>query len=493
MQAVLRDQTDAKAELVQELEWLLLPPETVELQGNAFALENVHDESGTVFLLLAPPAHARAHPRDWDVRVRNGKLELNRDDHYEWAELSYTGGKWGRIAAVQAFQRQTRPFSPERDGLLLSNTWGDRGRDAHLNPEFMRREIEAAARLGVDVVQIDDGWEQGITQNSARAKESKIAAWNGFWESDPNFWDVNRARFPDGLEPLIQQAREHGMKFGLWFAPDTSGDGANWERDARAILGLHRTLGVDFFKIDALKIHSPQNEANLRHFFALVARESENRVTFDLDITAEDRFGYFGLIEPGPLFVQNRYTDWHRHWPHQTLRVAWQLAHWVDPLRLRLEWLNNARHVEQYQGDPLAPALWSPDALFATVMMCSPLGWFEIQNLPERYFDEAAPLIATWKQHRHHFADGPILPIGGAPDGVAWTGFFALSADQSGGYALIFRELNPRETWEVELPFLTASGGACEVLGGKGTAKWDGRRLKIEGVEKLGFVWVRLV
>ena len=61
---------------------------------------------------------------------------------------------------------------------------------------------------------------------------------------------------------------------------------------------------------------------------------SDGRVVFDLDVTAERRPGYFGLPEIGPVFVENRYTDWGKYWPHQTLRQFWALADVVDPARL---------------------------------------------------------------------------------------------------------------------------------------------------------------
>ena len=89
---------------------------------------------------------------------------------------------------------------------------------------------------------------------------------------------------------------------------------------------------------------------------------SSGQVVFDLDVTAQTRPGYFGAMEAGPLFVENRYTDWHRYWPHQTLRNLWKLSRWVDPRRLRMEWLNHTRNTEKYANDPLAPAAWSPDA-----------------------------------------------------------------------------------------------------------------------------------
>ncbi|MDD5351210.1 MAG: hypothetical protein PHQ12_13450, partial [Chthoniobacteraceae bacterium] len=250
-------------------------------------------------------------------------------------------------------------------------------------------------------------------------------------------------------------------------------------------------LGLEFVKVDGIKLESPEGERNLRAFFQAVRAESQGNVTLDLDVTADKRFGYFGLLEPGPIFVQNRYTDWHRYWPHQTLRTAWQLAQWVDPVRLRLEWLNNLRNRTPYEGDPLAPERWRPDALFATVMFFAPLGWFEIQNLPPRYFEEATPLIRQWKRHREAIHRGNILPIGSAPDGVSWTGFVSLDEQKSGGHALLFRELNPSAAWEVEVPGAGTATRDCEVLGGEGKARLENGVLKVEIPETLRFIWVK--
>lgn len=489
IQFVLRDQTDGRAELYGEQEWLLHPSEELKLRGNAFALENTLDGSSTVFLKLAPLPDARATPSDFDLRARReGTLELNQDS-YVWKTANYGGGKWGRIAAFHALQRAVRPYDPSQDGLFTTNTWGDRHRDAHLNPEFMAREIVAGARLGADIVQIDDGWQHGTTANSSQARGA--GAWNGFWASDPNFWDVNVARFPDGLKPLFDEARSKQMSVGLWFAPDSSHQAANWERDADVLLRLHRDLGVDFFKIDALKIDGAQSEANFRQLFEKVRADSGGAVSFDFDVTAEKRFGYFGEIEPGRIFLENRYTDWHSYWPHQTLRALWQLAHVVDPVRLRVEWLNNARNADKYSGDPLAPAKYRPDALFATTMMGSPLGWFETQNLPDSYFKEAAPLIATWKAQREAMQSGTVLPVGAAPDGAAWTGFVSVGAAKTGGYALLFRELNSDAAFALEMPLVGELSGPVQVLGGDGTATLDKGILRVRVPEKLRFIWVK--
>ena len=102
-------------------------------------------------------------------------------------------------------------------------------------------------------------------------------------------------------------------------------------------------------------MHSRAGEQNLRKLFDRCLTESQGQIVFDLDVTAETRPAYFGLPTVGPIFVENRYTDWHKYWPHHTLRNLWQLAHYVDPLRLRMEFLNNTRNADKYAGDPLAP------------------------------------------------------------------------------------------------------------------------------------------
>ena len=54
---------------------------------------------------------------------------------------------------------------------------GDRSRDARINEAFLLKEIDAGAALGVDVVQIDDGWQKGRTANSARRCCSACCSW----------------------------------------------------------------------------------------------------------------------------------------------------------------------------------------------------------------------------------------------------------------------------------------------------------------------------
>ena len=483
----LQDGTDRQPELVQESEWLLSAraPE-LKASGNIFAVENALDGAGRVFLCLAPLPGARAIASDWDFKVKSdGTVLLNEKNGYPWVQTTYSGGRWGRIAAAHSLQRAIRPCDPKVHGLLMTNTWGDRARDAHLNSKFLAQEVLAAKALSVDVLEIDDGWQKGVSSNST----VKGGVWGGFWASDPNYWDVNPTRFPEDLDAIATLAHKEGIKLGLWFAPDSSKEAANWQRDANALLRLHRDLGVDFFKIDGLKISTAKSEENYRQLFATVRKGSKEPVSFDFDVTAERRFGYFGMMDG--IFVENRYTDWGSYLPHQTLRAAWTLAQWVDPVRLRMEWLNNARNTGAYRNNPLAPACYRPDTLFAITMFCSPLGWFEVQNLPSQYFTQAAPLIAKWKQHREALFGGDILPVGEVPDGVAWTGFVSIQKDRQAGYALLFRELNSLPTYQLQIPLWQAPGTKVEVLGGAGKATLEQGALSVSIPDSLGFLWVQ--
>jgi alpha-galactosidase len=493
-QVTLHDRTDVHDNLVFESTWQLSRAEPqISAVGNLFILEQRLTGRGLIVFKVAPLPHARPIKSTVDFRMLGQTCHVighgigeDTGTGYPLAILSYEGGRPGRIAALQQFQRQLRVPDESRDGKLISNTWGDRSKDGRISEAFMRKELDAAQKLGIDVVQLDDGWQKGVSGNSV----TPGGVWIGFWDRDPHFWDPHPTRFPNGLMPLAQDAHHRGLKLGLWFAPDSSNDFANWQRDANAMLNLHREHGVDNFKIDGVKMYTPAGERNLGRFVDAVLEGSGGKVVFDLDVTAAVRPGYFGLIRAGNVFVENRYTDWLRYFPHATLRNLWQLAQHVDPVRLRMEFLNHTRNANLYGDDPLAPARYRSDYLFASVMFASPLGWFEVSNLPNDYIDHVAPLIAMWKEHRAALHGGTIIPIGDAPDGTRWTGFASRGSD-GGGYLLIFRELNDQSEVTIEVPF-TGEKLTVTLLAGAGEVAVSHGRALVRIRESKQFVWVRL-
>ena len=487
----LMDQTDRHDELFFEREWLLMLNEAgFDIRGCVLNVEDMISGCGAAFVKFAPLPHARHDKKSIDFKVdprRNSVSAMLGEAPL--AVISYRGGRIGFTKAMHDFQRCLRNYRVGRDGLFLSNTWGDRSRDARIKEAFLLKEVAAGAKLGVDIVQIDDGWQKGRSANSVASRGKGV--WNGYWAADPEFWNADPERFPNGLECVVDAAKKKGMHFGLWFGPDSSNSASNWKKDADHLLNFYK-MGVSYFKIDSMKSHDATSLNNQRAMFDRMLEGSGGNMVFDLDVTAEIRPGYFGLPDIGPLFVENRYTDFHRYWPHQTLRNLWELAQVVDPVRLRMELLNNTRCVEKYKGDPLAPALYRPDALFAITMMASPLGWFEVSNLPAEYVKQMQPLVATWKKERVRMHGGNIVPVGSVPDGVSWTGFASVAAGNSGGYVLLFRELNKDPEFELSLDGLFDGKFRTEVIGGRGEAKLDDGELEVEIPEKLDYIWVKL-
>jgi alpha-galactosidase len=509
-QATLRERTDERNELTFENEWLLHPNEVLlRLQGNLFFVENTLSGDGLVFLKEAPAPEMRpvknafdawisgsamevsprnpARPRYFDLSFYGNGFESGGEG-YRSTLLCYHGGRNGRIAALQNYQRQLRQYLPGRDAQLLSNTWGDRSANKKLNEDFVRKEIDAAGALGVDIVEVDDGWQQGKTINDA----TPGGVWEGFWEKDPRFWSADRELFPGGLRSLANYAQRKGMRLGLWYAPDSAHDFQYWSRDAETLLGIYRDDHVAAFKLDSVKIRSKLGEDNYRALLDRLMAESSGKMIVEQDVTAETRTGYLGNLAAGSVFVENRYTDWHNYFPHQTLRNLWKLAQYVDPVRLRMEFLNPERNASLYADDPLAPSRYEPGCLFAITMFGSPLAFLETSGLSPRFVADASPLIARWKRERDAIHDGTILPMGDVPDGATWTGFASVSSDRRSGYLLIFRELNRSASWSAPRSLFAPGSYKIESLGGEGSVAASNEGFQVSIPRQLGFVWVKL-
>ncbi len=490
------DRTDMRAELLEEREFAMPTCEAMTyVKCCALDVREVQTGRGVVFLKLAPIPVSRTDPDAFDFAVNpSSRGILAIPTGYPLAMLAYSGGETGRLRALRDFYRSLWPRRAGRDGVLLSNTWGDGNRDSRINEKFLMGEIAAAADIGVEVVQIDDGWQKGRSANSSQSKGKGV--WNGYWAADPQFWTPDPVRFPRGLSPLTAAAAKKGLSMGLWFGPDSTDDASNWERDADCLLAFHRQFGIRHFKIDSLKLHTTVAFARNRKFFAKMLEGSGGAMCFDLDCTAEVRPGFLGGMPVGQLFAENRYAhrkgDMRVYYPHQTLRSVWMLSKIIDPVRLRMEFLNPAKKDESYGGDPLRPAAWPADALFAITMLSSPLAWMELTDVPEHVRAKWRPLISAWKRERDRLHDCVVVPVGSRPDGESWTGFVSV-ADDGGGYALVFREGNARDDWKLDVRDCFGSAGlSASVLSGNGEASVVDGWLNVKIPERLGYLWLSL-
>ena len=413
------------------------------VEGDIFFLEDPESENAILIISETP---------DW---IR-GKLEvpiIQEPDTVGVSKISFDNGGY---PIVIGFCKRGECEALCRDYLrhanycakliTMSNTWGDRNGRERICEDFIRREIEAAKEIGVDVMQIDDGWQAGNTiypkQRDARGNQI-------FFDK---YWDLNTERFPNGIKPLSKLAESYGMKLGLWFAPSSHDCFAKIERDKRELRKMYEEFGARFFKLDmyqaADKAHTDKMQELLAHIYSL-----GDDVSVQMDVTRYERLNYLCGREYGTIFVENRYTRGiYVYYPHRVLRNLWSISKYVPSNRFQFELVNPDLTRAAYgENDPFAPDLYDMDYLFASVMLSNPLFWLELQFLSEKRRGELAPLLAVWKAHREKLSDADVMPVGEKPSGRSFTGFY-VSAKGGERYLLLFREVTGEDTGVFKLP-----------------------------------------
>lgn len=375
---------------------------------------------------------------------------------------------------------------------MMSNTWGDRNQDKAVCEAFMLAEIERAAELGIDVVQIDDGWQTGRTANSALVQTD---LWSGgYYDTDPDFWIPDKTKFPGGLTLIAAEIKKNNLKLGLWFSPDLARDYSLWQQDAETLVSLHRLYNVLFFKLDGLKITNKQIEINLLKMMRQVTEQTDGKVWFNMDITAQVRLGHLYQPEFGSLFIENRYTDSANYYPHYTLKNLWELSKYIPVAKCQFELLNihrnDSRYCDSYgEDDPLRPSLWPMDTIFACTMLACPLFWMELSHLPAEDVRLLTGIIQVFKQHRDKLAVGSVRPVGALPDGVSHTGF-VVECDEKSGYLLLFREFSSQASCRYDMD---TNGKHYTVLYTNGDAalKPDGDKFTVTLHKTASFVFAK--
>jgi hypothetical protein len=429
------------------------------LAGNLLLIRDLLGDGGLFILKEAPcsdvqlawPGYDFAH-RVGEIRVVGIGVEPDDLRADEWTRgygtvVGVSGGdEYALLSALRTYQEQVRLHRPERDEMILLNTWGDRGQDTRIGEAFALAELERAAKLGITHFQLDDGWQAGRSSNSAYVGGSLA----GIWSRD-DYWTPHPERFPGGLDPVVARSRELGIELCLWFNPSADDSYAHWRQDADTLIGLYRAHGIRTFKIDGVLLPDVCANRNLRAMFERVMEATGGEAVFNLDVTAGRRWGYHYGNEYGNIFLENRYTDWSNYYPHWTLRNLWTLSRYLPPQNLQIEFLNVWRNPGKYPADdPLAPHRVPYDYCFAVTMAAQPLAWFEATGLPEEAF-AIAPLIRTYRAHMARVHAGQILPIGEEPSGASWSGFQSIGRDGSGGYLLLYRERTERKSARLRL------------------------------------------
>ncbi len=428
--------TDNIDTLVTQVEVNLFARNIPPQMGNIFLLENPADGNAIVIIAKATDFYIPT------LQIKGGSVILKTGG------CGYVVG-YCNVGEGEAFCRSYyRHICRPSRLYTMSNTWGDCNAWTRVNHEFIRKEIDAAAELGVDIVQIDDGWQVGSTADLSLRDEQGRRFFPDF------FWQLSEERFPDGILPLSRYAAERGIKMGLWFAPDSHGDFALLERDLSVLKYAYDNWDIRFFKLDMIHIETDRARERMLELLSGIYAFG-NDVSVELDVTNGKRLGYLCGAEYGSIFEENRYTKWGNSFPHRVLRNIWTLSHFIPPYKIQYELVNPDLNTEKYAADdPFAPRLYDMDYLFAITMFSNPLFWFEMQYLSAERREELARVKPAWQEHVERLAQADVTPIGQKPSGRAFSGFCADLCD--GGYAVLFRESTEHDSYTFELPYAYA-------------------------------------
>jgi alpha-galactosidase len=136
---------------------------------------------------------------DADLRIR---LEPGATFETPLQCSMWSGAGFGTTSRQWHRYVRDRVLPRTGDRPVLYNSWESTFFD--VSEAGQRALAQRAARTGVDVFVMDDGWFGARNDDHAGLGD----------------WAVNPVKFPAGLGPLIEEVERLGMRFGLWVEPE---------------------------------------------------------------------------------------------------------------------------------------------------------------------------------------------------------------------------------------------------------------------------------
>lgn len=134
--------------------------------------------------------------------------ELRPGEVFATPEFIFTLSRRGTGEGSRNLQDWARDHSL-KDGrgprLTLLNNWENTYFD--FDEERLKGLMKEAARLGVDMFLLDDGW----FGNKYPRKDDRAGLGD---------WEATRDKLPGGIPALVEAAKEAGVKFGIWIEPE---------------------------------------------------------------------------------------------------------------------------------------------------------------------------------------------------------------------------------------------------------------------------------
>lgn len=347
-----------------------------------------------------------------------------------------------RQLAIKQMDRLRFPFRPERDRLAMSNTWGSggagEGSRSAAEQSNVIRELASAADLGIEIVQIDDGWQ-------AAPNEERPTVGERDWRPSP-------ARWPDEWRAVRREADRLGVDLGLWFP---------WYVDTQKIAWNLEHGGFRRVKLDFMHLGSRHDIEHVESKVRTLVQRFGPRLDINWDATEVNaRMGYYFGRDHGNIYLANRENgpppltrlNHIRYTPRLVLRDAWHLAHYVNLNAVQISIQNKQRVVADLTNCRDYPH----DYCFAITMMGVPLFFQETHYYDEEARRQLRPIVRLYKQHRDDMQRGLVFPVGDEPDDHRWTGFQSHDPQSRSGHLLLFREVhNSEPETSVQLRFLS--------------------------------------
>ncbi|MDE5659567.1 MAG: alpha-galactosidase [Muribaculaceae bacterium] len=123
----------------------------------------------------------------------------------EFAMVFSTEGKGGVSRAFHKWARKYGMAHGDRQHDILLNSW--EGVYFGVNQEVMEQMMTDIANLGGELFVMDDGW---FGDKYPRDND----------HTSLGDWMVAKKKLPEGVEGLVNAAKERGIKFGIWIEPE---------------------------------------------------------------------------------------------------------------------------------------------------------------------------------------------------------------------------------------------------------------------------------
>lgn len=345
-----------------------------------------------------------------------------------------------RQMAIKVFDRMVFPVDLKRDAVTIIDTWGSDYRPEEPDRFFGRenshfdvvaKEILNASHLGIDIVRIDDGWQNGKTFSSDSWYPNEAMGYEKDWGN------------------LKRLADLHHVGLGLW---------ANIRMISREELFkiqnelMPRTWKFDF---DVIKDWDSFNNRMKLAKELVEFSEMKTQIAWCPEYN-DARYGWYSSTRSfGPMFFQNIQNHRPEHVvyvPYISLRHHWNFSKYYNLNKLQTNIQNPA-----LTDKNLSDAQFH-DIGYATAISLAgaPVFFMLTQLLTDSQMADVKELMEVYNSEKEDIFSSFVFPVGSEPDNQSWTGFQLHNPVKNNGYFLIFRELHSAESsMEMDVYFLS--------------------------------------